>query len=61
MKNWFVIYDLTDNIVRYCDDLDELVNFTKLRKKQIVYKFKNRDYIFYQVNGSYCKIYKFSN
>lgn len=56
---YFVVYDFNDNILGYFDDIDELVSFTGLRKKQINYKFKNREFLFYLFNGSYNKIYRF--
>lgn len=57
--NHFVIYDLCDNIIAYIDSLEELSVFTKLRKKQLKYKFKNKNIIYYIYDNSYRKIYKF--
>ena len=37
---YYVIYDLNDNVVAYIDTLDELATFTNLRKKQLKYKLK---------------------
>ena len=57
--NYFVIYDLYDNIIAYIDSLEELSIFTNLRKKQLKYKLKNKDIIYYIYDNSYRKIYKF--
>ena len=57
--NHFVIYDLCDNIIAYIDTLEELSIFTNLRKKQLKYKLKNKDVIYYIYDNSYRKIYKF--
>ena len=57
--NHFVIYDLCDNIIAYIDNLEELSIFTNLRKKQLKYKLKNKDVIYYIYDNSYRKIYKF--
>lgn len=60
MENeYYIVYDLNDNIISYCDNIDELVYFTKLRKRQIKYKIKNKDFIYYIFCNSYRKIYKF--
>lgn len=58
---YFVIYDLNDNLVSYIDNLEELSLYTNLRKKQLKYKFKNvnKDFIYYIFNGKYRKIYRF--
>lgn len=55
----FVIYDLCDNIIAYIDSLEELSLFTNLRKRQLKYKFKNKNTIYYIYDNSYRKIYKF--
>lgn len=55
----FVIYDLCDNIIAYIDSLEELSLFTNLRKRQLKYKFKNKNKIYYIYDNSYRKIYKF--
>lgn len=55
----YVIYDLSDNIIAYIETLEELAFFTKLRKRQLKYKLKNKDFIYYAYDNSYRKIYKF--
>lgn len=55
----YVIYDLSDNIIAYIESLEELSIFTKLRKRQLKYKLKNKDFIYYTYDNSYRKIYKF--
>lgn len=63
---YYVIYDLKDNVVAYCDDIVELINFTKLRLKDIHYKFRKNSfddtfnyYVFIIINKKKYKIYKF--
>lgn len=56
---YYVIYDLNDNVVAYIDSLDELSLFTNLKKKQLKFKLKNKPFIYYIYNGSYRKIYSF--
>lgn len=58
---YYVIYDLNDNVVAYCDDIVELINFTKLRLKDIHYKFRKNsfNYVFIIINKKKYKIYKF--
>lgn len=55
----FVIYDLNDNIIAYIENFEELSLFTQLRKRQLKYKLKNNDFIYYVYDNSYRKIYKF--
>ena len=56
---YYVIYDLNDNVVAYIDTLDELATFTNLRKKQLKYKLKNKSFIYYIFEDTYRKIYAF--
>lgn len=56
---YYVIYDLNDNIVAYCDNLKELSKFTNRREREFRYRFKNRDVVFYLYFDTYRKIYKF--
>ena len=56
---YFVIYDLNDNLICYVDTLEELAEFTKLRKKQLKYKLKNKDFIYYIYQDTYRKIYRY--
>lgn len=59
---FYIIYDLNDNIVAYIDTKNELSAYTGLRIKDINYKFKHSlfDYIFFDVFNNRYKIYKFS-
>lgn len=59
-KNYFVIYNLNDDIIAYIDDLDDLAKYTSLRKKQLKYKLNNKEFIYYIYKDTYRKIYKFS-
>lgn len=56
---YYVVYDFNDNIIAYCNDLDELSNFVNRRKKELKYRFKNKD-IFYVQVPKILKIYKFN-
>lgn len=56
---YYVIYDLKDNVITYLDSIEELALFTKLRKKQLKYKLKNSEFIYYTYENTYRKIYKF--
>lgn len=56
---YYVIYDMKDNIVGYFSNLDELSAFTQLRKRELKYKLKFRNFIYFRDNSSYKKIYKF--
>lgn len=57
--NYYVVYDKDDNIIALCDDLDELSKFVNRRKKELKYRFKDRDMYYIQV-PNLLKIYKFS-
>ena len=56
---YYVVYDFNDNIIAYCNDLDELSIFVNRRKKELKYRFKNKD-IFYVQVPKILKIYKFN-
>lgn len=56
---YYVIYDLKDNLVAFIDSLEELATFTNLRKKQLKYKLKDTEFIYYTYENTYRKIYKF--
>lgn len=56
---YFVAYDMHDNIIAYINNLLELSLFTGLRIYDINYKFKEKDYILCDLNGERLQIYKF--
>ena len=58
---YYIVYDLNDNIIAYCDNKLELSNFLNLRIKDINYKFKNTklDYIISLFENKKVKIYRF--
>lgn len=56
---YYVIYDKNDNLIALCEDLDELSKFVNRRKKELKYRFKNKDIFYIQV-PNLLKIYKFS-
>lgn len=59
MGEFYVIYDLKDNIVAYADDKKELSNFTGLRSRDVNFRFKNRHFILTTINGFLYKVYRF--
>lgn len=56
---YFVIYDKNDNIITYCDTIQELISFTGIRKNNLRSRLKYKDYYYYLDNGSYNLIYRF--
>lgn len=56
---YYVIYDKNDNLIAYCENIEELSNFVKRRKKELKYRFKNKN-LFNIQEPNYLKIYKFS-
>lgn len=60
-NDYFVIYDLKDNLIAYCDNLDELSSFTNRLKKHLKFSFKNKNIVWYLYCDTYRKIYKFSD
>ena len=56
---YYVIYDLKDNLIGLFNTLEELASFTNLRKKQLKYKLKEKEFIYYTYENTYRKIYKF--
>lgn len=56
---YYVIYDKNDNLVAYCENIDELSKFVNRRKKELKYRFKNRNLFNIEV-PNLLKIYKFS-
>ena len=57
--DYYVIYDFNDNIIAYCDNLEELSKFTNLKKKYLKFHFKDREFLRYVYDNSYRKIYHF--
>lgn len=59
-NNFYMLYDLNDNIISYLDNPDELERFTNVPFYRIVFNFKkNSDYILIYVDGRLCKLYTF--
>lgn len=56
---YFVIYDKDENIIAYCDNIDELISYTGIRKNNLKSRLKIKDYYYYLFNGSYNLIYRF--
>ena len=56
---YYVVYDKYDNLIAYCDNLDELSNFVHRRKKELKYRFKTKNLYYIQI-PKVLKIYKFN-
>ena len=57
---YFVVYDNYDNIIAYCDNLEELSKLVNRNKKYLKFYLKNKDFTYIQ-KPSLIKIYKFSD
>ena len=55
---YYVIYDKDDNLLAFCENLDELSKFVNRRKKELKYRFKSKDTFCIEV-PNLLKIYKF--
>lgn len=56
---YYVIYDKDDNLVAYCENIEELSNFVNRRKRELKYRFKNKNVFNIQV-PNLLRIYKFN-
>lgn len=56
---YYVIYDKDDNLIAYCENIDELSNFVNRRKRELKYRFKDKNIFNIQV-PHLLKIYKFN-
>lgn len=56
---YYVIYDLKDNLVCYIETKEELSCYTGLRLRDINYKFKRKNFVLIKRNKQLLKIYKF--
>lgn len=58
---YYVLYDLNDNLVCYLNDIYDLSSYTGLRLYDINYKFKktNKKFILINRNKQRLKVYKF--
>lgn len=56
---YYVIYDKNDNLIAYCENIEELSNFVNRRKRELKYRFKNKNVFNIQV-PNLLKIYKFN-
>lgn len=57
--DYYVVYDKNDNLVAYCESIDELAQFVNRRKKELKYRFKNKNLFNIQV-PKLLRIYKFN-
>lgn len=58
--NYFVLYDLNDNIVAYFANKFEMCNYTGIRLYDVNYRFRNRQFVQVVINDIFYKVYKFS-
>ena len=60
--NYFMLYDLNDNIVCYFESYDELLKWIKIPLKYLVFKFKNaQEYINVIVDKKMYKLYTYTD
>lgn len=57
--DYYIVYDKNDNIIAFCENLDELAKFVDRRKKELKYRLKNKNEYHIEV-PNLLKIYKFS-
>lgn len=57
--DYYVIYDKNDNLIALCENLDELSKFVNRRKKELKYRFKDRNIFHIQV-PNLLTIYKYN-
>ena len=55
---YYIVYDKNDNIIAYCENIEELSKFVNRRKKELKYRFKDRNIFNIQI-PNLLKIYKF--
>lgn len=56
---YFVIYDKNDNIIAYCDNINELISYTGIRKNNLRSRLKTKDCYHYLNGNTYNLIYRF--
>lgn len=56
---YFVVYDLNDNIIAYFDNIYELLNYTHVRKNNLMSRINKGQCYYYLDNDNYKKIYAF--
>lgn len=59
-NDYFVVYDNYDNIIAYCDNLEELSKLVNRNKKYLKFYLKDKDFTYIQ-KPSLLKVYKFSD
>lgn len=58
--DYFVLYDMNDNVIAYFANKIEMCNFTGVRFRDVNCRFKNKQFIQVVINDIFYKIYKFS-
>lgn len=56
---YYVIYDKDDNLIAYCENIEELSSFVNRRKRELKYRLKDKKVFNIQV-PNLLKIYKFN-
>lgn len=55
---YYIVYDKNDEILAFCNDLNELSKFVDVKKKFLKFRFKTNDFIYVKI-PNIVKIYKF--
>ena len=56
---YYIVYDMNDNVIALCENLEELSKFVNKEKKILKFRFKTNDMLYVKV-PNLIKIYKFS-
>ena len=59
-KDYYVVYDKNDNLIAYCENIDELAKFVNRRKKELKYRFKSTNLFNIKI-PNLLRIYKYNN
>ena len=46
---YYIVYDKNDEILAFCNDLDELSKFVDVKKKFLKFRFKTNDFIYVKI------------
>ena len=59
-NNYFVLYDMNDNLICYFDNYKELANYTRRPLKKIAFSFsKLVDFIYIVIDNQRYKLYTY--
>lgn len=60
-EDYYVIYDMDDNIICLCVGLKELAHCISRKAKHLKFRFKNKNFIYFVCANTYFKIFKFTD